>query len=295
MKPAAFEYHRPSTAAEAAALLAELGDDAKVLAGGQSLIPMLALRLAFFDHLVDIGRIDELKGIERRNGDLWIGAGTTDAIVGASAEVASAVPLRGPSDAVHRSLPDPQPRHARRFDRPRRSGRRVPGRRARRSTPRWRSSARRGGETSPPRLLRRPVEHGDRDPTSCSSGCRSRSGAAGAASPWRSSPAATATSPSPARRSASARRRRPHRAVRDRPDRSGLDPRAGHGRRGRADRASHRRGRARGGRATGGGGARLGSGRSARIGGLPHASGRGDGGESVGQGQPGGDRWVTCR
>jgi aerobic carbon-monoxide dehydrogenase medium subunit len=93
MKPAAFEYHRPSTAAEAAALLGELGDDAKVLAGGQSLIPMLALRLAYFDHLVDIGRVAELQGIERRNGDLWIGAGTIDAAVGASAEVASSVPL----------------------------------------------------------------------------------------------------------------------------------------------------------------------------------------------------------
>ena len=93
MKPAPFEYHRPSTAAEAAGLLAELGDEAKVLAGGQSLIPMLALRLAVFDHLVDIGRIAELKGIERRNGDLWIGAGTTDAAVGASAEVAASVPL----------------------------------------------------------------------------------------------------------------------------------------------------------------------------------------------------------
>jgi aerobic carbon-monoxide dehydrogenase medium subunit len=93
VKPAAFEYHRPSTAVEAATMLAELGDEAKVLAGGQSLIPMLALRLAFFDHLVDVGRIEELKGIERRNGSLWIGAGTVDAVVGASAEVASSVPL----------------------------------------------------------------------------------------------------------------------------------------------------------------------------------------------------------
>ena len=93
MKPAPFEYHVPATAAEAAGLLAELGDEAKVLAGGQSLIPMLALRLAVFDHLVDIGRIDELKGIERRNGSLRIGAGTTQATVGASAEVAAAVPL----------------------------------------------------------------------------------------------------------------------------------------------------------------------------------------------------------
>src|SRR5262245_30617803 len=93
MKPAAFEYHRPATAAEAVDLLAELGDGAKVLSGGQSLIPMLALRLAVFDHLVDIGRIDELTGIERRDGSLWIGAGTTEAAVERSAEVASAVPL----------------------------------------------------------------------------------------------------------------------------------------------------------------------------------------------------------
>ena len=60
---------------------------------GPELVPMLALRLAVFDHLVDIGRIGELKGIERRGGSLWIGAGTTEAVVGKSAEVAAAVPL----------------------------------------------------------------------------------------------------------------------------------------------------------------------------------------------------------
>jgi carbon-monoxide dehydrogenase medium subunit len=54
---------------------------------------MLAIRLAVFEHLVDIGRIAELKGIERRDGGLWVGAGTTDAAVEASAEAASAVPL----------------------------------------------------------------------------------------------------------------------------------------------------------------------------------------------------------
>jgi carbon-monoxide dehydrogenase medium subunit len=93
MKPTQFDYHAPETAVAAATLLAELGDDAKVLAGGQSLIPMLALRLAVFDHLVDIGRIDELKGIEQRDGSLWVGAGTTESAVGASDTVASAVPL----------------------------------------------------------------------------------------------------------------------------------------------------------------------------------------------------------
>ena len=96
VKPASFEYHAPESAADAAKLLAELaerGDEAKVLAGGQSLIPMLALRLAVFDHLVDIRHVDELTGVERRDGALWIGAATTQAAVGASAEVASAVPL----------------------------------------------------------------------------------------------------------------------------------------------------------------------------------------------------------
>jgi carbon-monoxide dehydrogenase medium subunit len=93
VKPAPFEYHVPATAAEAATLLDELGDEAKVLAGGQSLIPMLALRLAVFDHLVDIGRIAELQGIERRGDALWIGACTTDATVEASSEVAASVPL----------------------------------------------------------------------------------------------------------------------------------------------------------------------------------------------------------
>ena len=93
MKPAPFDYHAPATTDDAVRLLAELGDGAKVLAGGQSLVPMMALRLAVFDQLVDVGRIDELRGIERRNGTLWIGAGTTEAAVERSDEVTAAVPL----------------------------------------------------------------------------------------------------------------------------------------------------------------------------------------------------------
>jgi carbon-monoxide dehydrogenase medium subunit len=93
VKPAPFTYHAPETTSETVALLAELGDTAKVLAGGQSLIPMLALRLAFFDDLVDIGRVSELRGIGRRGENLWIGAGTTEAAVEHSDEVAAAVPL----------------------------------------------------------------------------------------------------------------------------------------------------------------------------------------------------------
>jgi carbon-monoxide dehydrogenase medium subunit len=93
MKPAPFDYHAPSTVDEAVGLLAEFGDGAKVLAGGQSLVPLLALRLAIFDHLVDIARVDELRGIERRDGRVWIGAGTTQAAIESSTELAENVPL----------------------------------------------------------------------------------------------------------------------------------------------------------------------------------------------------------
>jgi aerobic carbon-monoxide dehydrogenase medium subunit len=93
VKPASFDYHRPDTVEEAVGLLAELGEDAKLLAGGQSLVPMLSMRLAYFDHLIDISRLSELQGIERRGSQLWIGAGTTEAKVGADAVVREAVPL----------------------------------------------------------------------------------------------------------------------------------------------------------------------------------------------------------
>ncbi|MER5750115.1 xanthine dehydrogenase family protein subunit M [Streptomyces sp. NPDC002088] len=94
MKPAAFTYHAPASAAEVVGLLGELGDEAKVIAGGQSLVPMLALRLASFRHLVDLRRVDELRGIERRGDDsVWIGACTTQATVQRSEGVRTAVPL----------------------------------------------------------------------------------------------------------------------------------------------------------------------------------------------------------
>ncbi len=96
MKPASFDYHRPDTVEQAVGLLAELGDSgdgAKLIAGGQSLVPMLAMRLAYFDHLIDISRLSELQGIERRGDQLWIGAGTTEATVGADPQVRQAVPL----------------------------------------------------------------------------------------------------------------------------------------------------------------------------------------------------------
>ena len=74
MIPAAFEYHRPSTLQDAIALLGRLGEDAKVLAGGQSLIPLMKLRLASPRHVVDLNRITGLGSIAERDGALVIGA-----------------------------------------------------------------------------------------------------------------------------------------------------------------------------------------------------------------------------
>ncbi|WP_225991246.1 FAD binding domain-containing protein [Actinomadura montaniterrae] len=91
--PGAFEHHVPTTLEEAVALLAELGEDAKAIAGGQSLVPMLVRRMAVFGHLVDLRYVPGLRGIERRNGSLWIGAGTTQAAIQWSGEVSGAVPL----------------------------------------------------------------------------------------------------------------------------------------------------------------------------------------------------------
>jgi carbon-monoxide dehydrogenase medium subunit len=93
VKPSAFEYHAPRSLDEAVALVAGLGDGAKVLAGGQSLVPMLALRLAAFDHLVDVGGVAELRGIRREPDALVVGATTLDATVEFDGEVATAVPL----------------------------------------------------------------------------------------------------------------------------------------------------------------------------------------------------------
>jgi len=77
MIPGAFAYHRPKSVAEAVGLLADLGEDARLLAGGHSLIPMMKLRLAKPEHLVDLGAIKDLKGIRQDGGDIVIGAMTT--------------------------------------------------------------------------------------------------------------------------------------------------------------------------------------------------------------------------
>ncbi|MGV9799896.1 FAD binding domain-containing protein [Mycobacterium sp. NPDC003449] len=93
MKASPFAYHRPGSVTEAVAVLGEYGDDAKVLAGGQSLVPMLAMRLTHFENLVDISRVSELNDIERVGDQVRIGAGTPHAMVGMDDEVAESVPL----------------------------------------------------------------------------------------------------------------------------------------------------------------------------------------------------------
>jgi carbon-monoxide dehydrogenase medium subunit len=93
MKPAPFEYHAPESLSDVTALLAEHGDEGKVLAGGQSLVPMLALRLTRFEHIVDLNRVDDLRGVSRSNGTLTIKAMTTQRTVEHDTAAGEAVPL----------------------------------------------------------------------------------------------------------------------------------------------------------------------------------------------------------
>src|SRR5262245_28572482 len=93
MIPAAFDYRRPTSLAEAARILAAHADDAKILAGGHSLVPMMKLRLANPTLLIDIGRLSELRGIREQSGRLTIGGGTTHYAMASSALVQQRCPL----------------------------------------------------------------------------------------------------------------------------------------------------------------------------------------------------------
>ena len=93
MIPGSFDYHRPAALADACRLLAELGDDARVVAGGHSLIPMMKLRMAVPEHLVDLQDISDLKGISVDGGAVTIGAMTSQAELIASEALAQACPL----------------------------------------------------------------------------------------------------------------------------------------------------------------------------------------------------------
>ena len=92
MIPPEFDYHAPTSLDEALELLGSL-DDPKVLSGGQSLLPMLKLRLASPANIIDIGRIPGLDGISEENGDLRIGALVTEADLERAPEVAARYPI----------------------------------------------------------------------------------------------------------------------------------------------------------------------------------------------------------
>ena len=93
MIPASFDYHRPASLDEALKLLKKHGDDAKVLSGGMSLLPMLKLRLASFPHLVDIGRIPGLDAIKEEKGVVRIGAMARQAALERSEVVRAKLPI----------------------------------------------------------------------------------------------------------------------------------------------------------------------------------------------------------
>src|SRR3954469_14929471 len=108
MIPAQFEYLAPTSVADAVAALAEHGDEAKVLAGGQSLLPILRMRLNAPGVVIDLGRIPELQGVSEDGDHLVVGAMTTYAAVLASEAVSTHAALL--SKAIQ-TVADPQIRH----------------------------------------------------------------------------------------------------------------------------------------------------------------------------------------
>jgi carbon-monoxide dehydrogenase medium subunit len=108
MIPGQFSYHRPATLADAVRLLSTLGEEARPLAGGHSLIPMMKLRLATPEHLVDLHDITGLKGIRREGNRLVIGAMTTQHELLASDDVAKSVPILHEAALL---IADPQVRY----------------------------------------------------------------------------------------------------------------------------------------------------------------------------------------
>ncbi len=93
MITAEFDYHAPRTVPEAINLLSSLGDDAKLLAGGHSLLPMMKLRFAAPSHLIDLGKIPTLRGIAQVGNEIHIGAMTTEHDLLHSKLLADKVPL----------------------------------------------------------------------------------------------------------------------------------------------------------------------------------------------------------
>ena len=93
MKPAAFDYTRPDTLEAVLASLAEVGDDGRIIAGGQTLVPLMAMRLVRPELLIDINHVEELSGISLSTDALTIKACTRQALAEASEDVAKGLPL----------------------------------------------------------------------------------------------------------------------------------------------------------------------------------------------------------
>jgi len=108
MIPGPFSYHRPATVADAVKLLSTLGDDVRPLAGGHSLVPMMKLRLATPEHLVDLHGVPGLKGIVRDRDKIVIGAMTTQHELLASEEIAKSIPILHEAALL---IADPQVRY----------------------------------------------------------------------------------------------------------------------------------------------------------------------------------------
>ncbi len=108
MIPAGFDYHAPRTVADAIKLLGDLGPEAKLLAGGHSLLPMMKLRFATPAHLIDLGRIPELRGIAQSGNEIHIGAMTTENDLLRSKLLAEKVPLLVEGASM---ISDPQVRY----------------------------------------------------------------------------------------------------------------------------------------------------------------------------------------
>lgn len=108
MIPAAFEYHRPKDMAGVLAVLTQYGDDARVMAGGHSLIPMMKLRMADVPHLIDLQSVEGLAGISVADGVVRLGAMVTQHDIIDSAELASAAPILRETSL---QIADPQVRY----------------------------------------------------------------------------------------------------------------------------------------------------------------------------------------
>ena len=108
MIPGSFAYHRPSSVKEAVSLLGSLGDDARAIAGGHSLIPMMKLRLASPSHLIDLAGVADLKGIREDGKDIVIGTMTTQHEVIGSDLLGKKIPILAETATL---IADPQVRY----------------------------------------------------------------------------------------------------------------------------------------------------------------------------------------